>query len=126
VKLLAVVVRVTPAATVPNADTLPNANVAALVPAPLESATPAASELNTSWIDPFTVADTVSVPLAVVCATAADEIIISAAKIVTIDIFFILVATPSFKLKLRYIKKLLRKSYYRKIYFLKKISWPWP
>jgi hypothetical protein len=47
--------------------------------------------LKTNWIDPVTVALTLSVPPAVVCATAAEEIIISAAKMVNNITFFIVV-----------------------------------
>src|SRR5262249_25018815 len=79
-----------PAAIAPKAETLPNASVAVLVPAPLARATPEASELKTRPMEPWTVAVTVSVPVAV-WATAADEIIISAAKMVKSTTFFIVV-----------------------------------
>src|SRR5262245_48743582 len=80
-----------PAAIVPKAEMLPKASVAVLVPAPAERATPAASELKTRPMEPWTVAVTVSVPLAVSWATAADEVIISAAKMVKSTTFFIVV-----------------------------------
>src|SRR4051794_28210514 len=94
-----------PAEIAPKAETLPKASVAAFVPAPLESATPAASELKTRLMLPVTVAVTVSVPLAVVCATAAEEIIISAAKMVRSITFFI-VFLSSFRIQKFLLQKL--------------------
>ena len=104
VKLVAVVLRTMPAEIAPKADTLPNARVAVFVPAP-ESATPEASELKTRLMLPVTVAVTVSVPLAVVCATAAEEIIISAAKMVKSNTFFIVVPLLISNSKVHYFKK---------------------
>jgi hypothetical protein len=105
VKVVAVVLRTMPAEIGPKAETLPNAKVAAFVPAPLESATPEASELKTRLMLPVTVAVTVSVPLAVVCAMAAEEIIISAAKMVKSNTFFIVVPLLISNSKVRYFKK---------------------
>jgi hypothetical protein len=51
-------------------------------------------------MEPFTVAVTVSVPVAV-CATAADEIIISAAKMVK-SITFFMVFLSSFTFRIHY------------------------
>jgi hypothetical protein len=107
--------RTTPADNGPKADTLPKASVAALVPAPLERTTPAALELKTRLMVPVTVAVTESVPLAVVCATAADEIIIRAAKMVKSITFFIV-----FLSSIRIQKFVTAK----KSYFQTKLSWP--
>ena len=86
-KVVAVVVRVIPAATAPKADTLPNASVAVLVPAPADSATPATSLLNTRLMELLTVAVTVRVPVAV-CAAANVGIISTAAAMVKSTSFF--------------------------------------
>jgi hypothetical protein len=88
--------RVMPAAMAPYAETLPNARVAALVPAPDDNATPDASELNTMPMVEFTVAVTVSVPeaLSPACATAIDDII-KAAMVKIID-FFMVGSSPDF------------------------------
>src|SRR5882724_9161698 len=95
----------------PKADTLPKARVAVLVPAPDDRATPAASLLKTRLMDEFTVAVTVSVPVAV-CALATDEIIIIiAATKVRIVSFFILVP-------------LLIASRIVELVLLPKLSWP--
>jgi hypothetical protein len=84
-----------PAPTAPKAETLPKFNVAALVPAPDDKATPATSELKTRLMDEFTVAVTVNVPLAVfpACAAANDDARSSIAivAIVYMTSFFIVV-----------------------------------
>src|ERR1700674_3211299 len=92
VKLAAATVLVTPAGTTPpNAETGPNARVAALVPAP-PMAAPAASFWNTKLMDEFTVAVTVKVPADVfpACPKATDDMsIISAIVMVRNTSFFI-------------------------------------
>src|SRR5579859_3067148 len=76
-----------PAATAPKAETLPKFSVAVLVPAPDESATPAASLLKTRLMDELTVAFTVNVPVAVWAASIAGTM--SIATIVVRTSFFI-------------------------------------
>jgi hypothetical protein len=103
-----------PAEIAPKADTLPNARVAVLVPAPLESVRPEPSELKTRLMLPVTVAVTVSVPLAVVCALAAEEIISRAAKMVKSITFFMVVPLLIFEFKSSLLQKLVTA----------KLSWP--
>jgi hypothetical protein len=116
VNVVAVVVRTMPAPTAPKADTGPKASVAVFVPAP-ERATPETSELNTSWMEPFTVALTVSTPFAV-WATAADEIIISAAKMVNSTTFLIVVPLLNSNFKKLLLKNLLCE------FAVRKLNWP--